>query len=393
MSSPHIAGLAALVLDARPTWTPMMVKSAMMTTAYDLKGTDGARATDPFAQGAGHVDPRRFLDPGLVVTSTKEDWSRFYAGQGLQLGTTAAPYAPLAATDLNVPSIAVGKLAGTQTVSRTFTAVTPGRYTVRVDVPGFAAESRRAMPFSRAGQTQELDITFTRTTAALQQWAKGFVTLTDAASGRTVRLPVALRPVALAAPAEVTGTGTSGSAPVALTAGSTGQLPVGVQGLAAGVRAADTLAGGASTEVPFTVAAGTSLARLDVDAANAAGDFDLFVYRVETTGRRLVGQSATGAADERVDLSAPAAGSYVAVVENFAAAPGETTSAFALTRFLLDPTATAGGLTVTPNPVPVTQGAVATATASWSGLTAGTSYLGLLTYEGTGSRTLLSVTG
>ena len=37
MSSPHIAGLAAFILGVNPTWSPMAVKSAMMTTAYDLK--------------------------------------------------------------------------------------------------------------------------------------------------------------------------------------------------------------------------------------------------------------------------------------------------------------------------------------------------------------------
>ena len=42
----------------------MMVKSAMMTTAYNLKG-DHAATT----QGAGHVNPKKFLDPGLVFDS------------------------------------------------------------------------------------------------------------------------------------------------------------------------------------------------------------------------------------------------------------------------------------------------------------------------------------
>ena len=38
MASPHIAGLGAFIHRLRPSWSPMMIKSAMMTTAYNLKG-------------------------------------------------------------------------------------------------------------------------------------------------------------------------------------------------------------------------------------------------------------------------------------------------------------------------------------------------------------------
>ncbi|UUZ60193.1 S8 family serine peptidase [Nocardioides sp. B-3] len=82
MSSPHVAGLAAFILGVNPQWTPMTVKSAMMTTAYDLKKADGSAHRDPFARGAGHVDPTGFFDPGLVVTSSEDEWLSFVEGQG-----------------------------------------------------------------------------------------------------------------------------------------------------------------------------------------------------------------------------------------------------------------------------------------------------------------------
>ena len=388
MSSPHIAGLAGLYLGVNPKATPMAIKSAMMTTAYDTQNADNTKNTDPFAQGAGYVAPTKFFAPGLTVESSVRDWVGFYAGQGLVLDDNAAP---VSGTDLNGPSIAVGQLAGTQTVKRTFTAQTPGTYAVKVDVPGFDVTGTSSLSFTTAGETRTAELTFTRTTAPLTTFATGFVTLTGPA---TVRLPVALRPVAVAAPAEVSGTVTTGSVPVTVTAGFTGDLAVQPAGLAAGTTVQKSLASGASFEQDVVVAAGTRFARFDVKAANKAGDFDLTVYRYNKDGTALVavaGQSATGSADERVDLLDPAAGKYLVVVDNFANAPGETVGAFAATTFLVELATSVGNLTVTPNPVAMTQGEKSTFTASWSGLTSGTPYLGLLSYDEALAPTVLSV--
>lgn len=376
MSSPHVAGLAAFILGKNPSWTPMMVKSAMMTTAYDLKKSDGTPDQNPFNEGAGHVDTTKFFDPGLVVTSTASDWVRFLQGQGYDVGV-----APLKASDLNTPSIAQGQVTAETTIARTFTGLKPGTWQVAVDVPGFTSTpDKSSVVIGQAGDKQTVSFTFTRTTAPLRQFATGFVTLTGPT---TVRLPVALRPVSVAAPATVRGTGASGSVDVPITAGFTGNLTVVPRGLAKASTVAQSVAAGADYQRPVTIAAGTRVARFDLDATNDAADLDLFVYRTNAAGQpvALAGQSATGSADESVTLNNPVASSYLVVVDGYAAAPGETSIAYRYDEFLVGSTGGLGGFTATPNPVPVEQAKATSFQGTWSGLTSGR-YLGLFEYDG-----------
>ncbi len=85
MSSPHVAGLLALLKQAHPDWSPAMAKSALMTTArQDVRKQDGETRADPFDFGAGHVDPSgrasadgSVFNPGLVYDAGLVDYFGF----------------------------------------------------------------------------------------------------------------------------------------------------------------------------------------------------------------------------------------------------------------------------------------------------------------------------
>jgi len=66
MATPHVAGAAALLLQAFPGATPYGVKSAMMLGADDL-------GLDPMAQGAGRLDVASAY--GLMNDAPKKAWS------------------------------------------------------------------------------------------------------------------------------------------------------------------------------------------------------------------------------------------------------------------------------------------------------------------------------
>lgn len=85
MAAPHIAGLAALVKQKFPSFSPSAISSALSTTAtlYDNKGgsimaqraygnSDSTQSpATPFDMGSGFVNATAALDPGLIFDASK----------------------------------------------------------------------------------------------------------------------------------------------------------------------------------------------------------------------------------------------------------------------------------------------------------------------------------
>jgi Subtilase family/PA domain/Bacterial pre-peptidase C-terminal domain/Peptidase inhibitor I9 len=376
MSSPHIAGLAGLILGVNPGWQPSWVKSAMMTTAFDLRSADGTKDTNPFNGGAGFVNPKKFLKPGLVVANGAEDWRGFLAGQGLETGV-----APIAAKDFNSPSIADSQVVYRTTLKRTFTGLQKGTWRVNVSVPGFSDKHYSTVKIKRAGDTDEVAVTFTRTNAPLDQWRTGFMTLTGPT---TVRLPIAIKAVAVSAPVAVQAASSAGGATINIRSGFTGDLKTTGEGLAEGAVHAENIGPDERKSFEVQVPAGATFARFDLNAGPTDVDLDLFL---EKDGQE-VASSATGAADERIDLPAPEAGTYTVVVHGYdiGALP---TAPFTLSNFVLDPASAKGDFTV-PASTPVTQGSSAQIRTTWTGLDATKRYLGRVVFDG-GKSTFVEV--
>jgi subtilisin family serine protease len=379
MSSPHVAGLAALLKDLHPRWSPMAIKSALMTTAYDV--LDGP-STDPaviFSQGAGHVKPTSAADPGLVFDSKWNDWLAFLCGTTTAVGATTCDALttrgyPTDPSGFNSPSIAIGSLAGAQTVTRTVTNVGERSSKYRVSITGLSGINVSVSPATfrlEPREKQKLTITITRTEAALNVYGGGSIIWTD---GRhQVRIPVVVQPVALAAPAEV-----SGSYSVAF--GHTGEFTATARGLVP----ATTFTGSISTgEFPcydVDVTAGTTYARFSTfDATTTpASDLDLYVFRESDPPKSPpAGSSGGPTSQEEVSFLNPAADAYRVCVDGFATANPST---FTLFAWLLGST-DEGNMTVTA-PASAALGTTGAINLSFSGLTAGTKYLGSVAYGG-----------
>lgn len=373
MSSPHVAGLGAFIKHLRPEWTPAIIKSAMMTTAYDLDGEHS-----PFAQGAGHVNPRRFLDPGLAYDAGFGQWLSFLQGERK-------------ASNVNQASIAIGDLTGNETVVRKVTNVSDETETYKAVVRGVRGVDVDVQPATlqvAPDRVKQFTVEFTANDQAkFKKYATGSL-VWRGSEGHVVRSPLAIRPVAVAAPDEVLvpADTTSGEKRISGKAGFTGELDLAVVGLEGATPTPGTVQQGDFDYVETVqVPRGTAVARFDLNAENDADDLDLFIG----VGPNLVASSATGAADEQVTLIRPARGAYDVYVDGFTVnSPGGAN--YIHTGWAV-PKGDQGNLTVRPDPVQVTVGERFRYTAEWNGLAQDQRYFGYVNYVGRGERTYITI--
>ncbi|WP_412541288.1 S8 family peptidase [Longispora sp. K20-0274] len=418
MSSPHIAGIGALIKSAHQDWSPMAIKSAIMTTATQ-KDNNGlpiqnlGKDATPLNFGAGHVQPAKAFDPGLVYESTLENWFSYICALGQKpaasvMDLNCDDFPKIDPSDLNGPSIAIGGLGGTQTVTRTVKNVTNkvALYTAKVEAP--AGTTVQVTPSRLAlapGKSATFRVKITWSGAPFGKYTFGALTWNDS-NGHSVRSPIAVRPLGLVAPTETpAGTGTDGSTAIALKSGFTGNLTTTVAGLVPATVTGLNLKVGAHSfdkakpatsdfvgSVEVTVPAGSTLARFATFNADYAmgTDIDLYAYKKVGTTLTAAGSSGGGSSDESITLTGP--GTYVVFVDLFGGPAGATSVDVKHNSWVVG--GSAGNLTVDAPTMAVVAGNAYSLTATWAGLEAGKRYLGALFYsDGTStlSATVVSV--
>ncbi|HET6628265.1 MAG TPA: S8 family serine peptidase [Woeseiaceae bacterium] len=389
MASPHTAGTLALLDQAHPDWTPAMAKSALMTTArQNLNKTFGTDAANAFDIGAGFIQPGEAFDPGLVYDAGLADYVRFLCGSDTQpqifSPATCDAFGSIDSSDLNLASIAIAELVGSQTITRTVTNVGEGNKVYRAEVeapPGINVSVSPSTIHIKTGDSASFEVTFSTTdAAAVGEWAFGSLSWTH--GDQRVRSPIAVRPVALSAPDEVRAAGTDGTASFDVSFGYTGPFAVNVDGLQPGNAALGPVADGGLNQHNFIVPPGASLARFsifdeDVGDGDGSDDLDMQVFFFNpASGFQFLGQSATATSEEEFNVVNPTPGFYAVLVIDFDSAPGPTD----YTLFNFNLTGTDAGNTTVTAPA-ATIGQTGTVTVDWNGLAPGTRYLGFLNHN------------
>nr|GLL29432.1 subtilisin-like protease SBT5.3 [Ipomoea trifida]GMD03544.1 subtilisin-like protease SBT5.3 [Ipomoea batatas] len=149
---------------------------ALLFTAT-VKANSGKAITDdktgveatPFAYGAGHINPNRAADPGLVYDLKLTDYVNFICAQGYNetyitriLGTPYKCPHHVTLSTFNYPSIAIPHLKGTAAVTRTLKNVgSPATYTASVRSPvGFSVTvNPKILKFEKVGEEKSFKVT------------------------------------------------------------------------------------------------------------------------------------------------------------------------------------------------------------------------------------------
>ncbi|XVF10717.1 hypothetical protein REPUB_Repub07fG0206500 [Reevesia pubescens] len=211
MSCPHLSGVAALLKSSHPTCSPAAIKSAMMTSTdlFNLGGKpivdETLQPADVFTTGAGHINPSRADNPGLIYDIQPDENILYLCGLGykdkevgiiVHRAVKCSEKPSIPEGELNYPSFSV-KLGPSRTYTRTVTNVGEANssYEIIVIPPKGVdvIEKPSALYFSELNQKATYSITFTRVESAsnIGEFSQGYIKWVSAK--HFVRSPNAVR--------------------------------------------------------------------------------------------------------------------------------------------------------------------------------------------------------
>ncbi|MDH5582864.1 MAG: S8 family serine peptidase [Gammaproteobacteria bacterium] len=418
MSTPHVAGVAALLRQAHPEWSPAAIRSALVTTArQDLRLPDGIGSANPFDYGGGHIVPNKALFPGLVYEVSDDEYDAFACGTAspavsaarcTELGT--AGYSGMA-RDLNQPSVSISRLANQQTVTRRVTNVSEEAESFAVEIsppPGIDVSVTPPSISLGPGQSATFDVTLTYVSGPMDLWRFGSFTWVNA--DHNVRSTIAVKPASITAPKEIITFGGTGRETFPVEFGYNGSYSPGVHGLNLPYIETRFVANDPTktftrrtnngvTEHVLIVPQNQLFLRFSLFDALTDGDddLDMYVYYCGLDGSACsrIGESGEPTSEEQFNLFRPAAGVYGVYVHGFATdeVSGGPGSNYQLLAWSFGNVDDKGNMTAS-GPAFVSAGTTADITFDWAGLTSNTIYLGGISHntpQGLSELTLITI--
>jgi hypothetical protein len=388
MSSPHVAGSAALLRQMFPSWSPAAIKSALTTSNTVVRVSGGGIDSNRWGYGSGHLHPNGAIVPSLVYDAGAVDYGRFLCGLGLASPASIGSCATLGsikAYDLNLASLTASSVVGQRTLTRTVKNVgaSTATFVASTNLPGFNVSVNPSTLTLAPGESASYTATLQRTTAALESWVFGSLAWSDGV--RTVTSPLSARARAFSAPAEVSAPSGGRNARVfGVESSFTGTLDYSVAGLVPADTRSATISTGQTQCYAFTVPEGAAFARFQTFNSDTQGgattDLDIEVFRSANCTGTNVGTAAAGGSDEVVTLDAPIiAGSYSVRVTGYATPAGG--AAYTLSGWVVGP-ASAGNLRVS-GPTAMAAGGTGSVVASWT-VAPGARYMASIGYRNSG---------
>ncbi|GAA0165890.1 serine protease [Lithospermum erythrorhizon] len=210
MSCPHLSGIAALLKSSHPDWSPATIKSAMMTTAIVVNLNEDPILDEKMlpanvhAIGAGHVNPPKANDPGLVYDIHPDDYIHYLCGLGytgkqikkiMNREVNCSDATSIPEAQLNYPSFSIELGHDQKNYTRTVTNV--GKAVSTYDLQTISPKgvnievNPTQLSFTEMNQKMMYNVTFSRSTSVINFYVEGAIIWS---SGHySVRSPVSIK--------------------------------------------------------------------------------------------------------------------------------------------------------------------------------------------------------